>query len=535
MTAKQIMFDDEARRKIRAGVQKLAQAVKVTMGPTGRNVILEKSFGKPTVTKDGVTVAKDIELPDPFENMGAKLVHEVANKTATVAGDGTTTATLLAEVIYGEGLRALSVGANPMAIKRGIDRAVAAAVDALKAQARPVQGREDLKRVAYISSREEVVADVIADAFEKVGKDGVVTIEEGRGIATELKIVEGFQIDKGFQSAYFVTNPQEQTCTLEDPFILFHEKKISNIRDFLPVLEQVARVGRPLLVISEEVEGEALAALVLNRLRGILTCCAVKAPGFGDRRKEMLEDMAILTGGEVVSEEMGVKLEKVSIAQLGRAKKVIVEKESTTFVEGAGDARAVDARVKQVRLQIEQSTSDYDKDKLKERLAKLAGGVAIVRVGGATEPDMKERKMRVDDALHAARAALEEGVIAGGGIAYVHAIPAVEKLEAANEDQRAGARIIAKSLEASLRQIAKNAGHDGSTLVEDARASSGMNGLDARTGRWVDMWEAGIIDPLKVARTALENAASISGLMLTTQTAITEIKEQAEAVAGAVK
>jgi chaperonin GroEL len=529
------MFDDEARRKIRDGVQKLAKAVKVTMGPTGRNVMLQKSFGKPSVTKDGVTVAKDIELSDPFENMGAKLVHEVANKTATVAGDGTTTATLLAEWIFNEGLRALASGVNPMAVKRGIDRAVPAAIAELRKSARPVKGHEDLKRVAYISSREEEVADVIANAFEKVGKDGVVTIEEGRGIATELKIVEGFQIDKGFQSVYFVTNPESQTATFEDCLLLFHDKKISNLRDFVPVLEQVARVGKPLIVICEEVEGEALAALVLNRLRGILNVCAVKAPGFGDRRKDMLEDMALLTGGTVISEDVGLKLEKATLQHLGRARRVIVEKESTTIVEGQGEKSAIAARVKQVKTQVEQSTSDYDKDKLKERLAKLGGGVAIVRVGGATEPDMKERKMRVDDALHAARAALEEGVVAGGGVAYVHAIDAVLAQKADDADERAGIQIIAKALEAPLRQIARNAGHDGSTLLEDARAAKEAKGLDARTGKWVDMWEAGIIDPLKVARTALENAASVAGLMLTTQTVITDLKEKAEAIAGAVK
>ncbi len=532
---KQIMFDDEARRKILSGVQKLAKAVKVTMGPNGRNVILQKSFGKPTVTKDGVTVAKDIELPDPFENMGAKLVYEVANKTATVAGDGTTTATLFAEWILAEGMRALAAGVNPMAAKRGIDKAVQAAVAELKKSSRPVEGHDDLKRVAYISSREEGVADVIARAFEKVGKEGVVTIEEGRGIATELKIVDGFQFDKGWQSAYFVTSQPEQTCTLEDAFVLLHEKKISNVRDFLPILEQVARVGRPLVVISEDVEGEALAALVLNRLRGTLPCVAVKAPGFGDRRKDSLQDMALLTGGTVITDDLGLKLEKATIEHLGRAKKIIVEKENTTIVEGAGEKAAVEARVKQVKTMIEQSTSDYDKDKLRERLAKLAGGVAVIRVGGATEPDMKERKMRVDDALHAARAALEEGVVAGGGVAFIHAIPAVNNVHVDDADEKAGIQIIAKVLEAPLRQIARNAGHDGSTLVEDARHARAAKGLDARTGEWVDMWKAGIIDPFKVARTALESAASVAGLLLTTQTIVTELKERQEAVAGAVK
>jgi chaperonin GroEL len=532
----QLMFDDEARRKIRDGVAKLARAVKVTMGPTGRNVILQKSFGKPTVTKDGVTVAKDIELPDPFENMGAKLVHEVANKTATIAGDGTTTATLLAEAIYSEGLRALVAGVNPVAVKRGIDKAVMATVESLKKQTRPVEGREDVRRVAYISSREEEIATVIADAFEKVGKEGVITIEEGRGIATELEVVEGFQFDKGYISAYFVTSPQDMTCVLEEPVILLYEKKISNLRDFVPALEQAARAGRPLLVVAEDVEGEALAGMVVNKLRGVLPCCAVKAPGFGDRRKEMLQDMAILTGATVVSEDTGAKLEAVTSAWFGRARKVIVEKDACTIVEGAGDKRAVEARVKQVRTQIEQSTSDYDKEKLRERLAKLSGGVAEIRVGGATEPDMKERKMRVDDALHAARAALEEGVLPGGGVAFIHAIAALGQVEAADPDEKVGVSIVRKALEAPLRQICANAGYDGSVAVEDARASTGAKGLDARTGRWVDMWQAGIIDPTKVARSALQNAASIAGLMLTTQSLVTDLKEEAETeIAGAVK
>jgi chaperonin GroEL len=533
---KQLMFDAEARNKVREGVAKLARAVRVTMGPTGRNVILQKSFGKPTVTKDGVTVAKDIELSDPFENMGARLVQEVANKTATTAGDGTTTATVFADALYAEGLRALVAGVNPVAVKRGIDRAVSAAVEAIKAQSRPVEGREDVRRVAYISSREEEVANVIADAFEKVGKEGVITIEEGRGIQTELEVVEGFQFDKGYISAYFVTNPTEMTCVLEDPLILLHEKKISNLRDFLPAMEHAARAGRPLVVIAEDVEGEALAALVVNRLRGVLPCVAVKAPGFGDRRKDMLEDMAVLTGGRVISEDIGVKLEHVTAEFFGSARKVIVEKDATTIVEGKGDRRLVEARVKQVKTQIEQSTSDYDRDKLKERLAKLSGGVAEIRVGGATEPDMKERKMRVDDALHAARAALEEGVLPGGGVAFIHAIPALDAVKPEGHDERIGVEIVRKALEAPIRQICENAGFDGSVAVEDARRSSGAEGLDARTGKWVDMWKAGIIDPTKVARSALQNAASVAGLMLTTQTLVTDFKEEAETeIAGAVR
>ncbi len=533
---KQLMFDQEARNKIRDGVAKLARAVRVTMGPTGRNVVLQKSFGKPTVTKDGVTVAKEIELPDPFENMGAKLVHEVANKTATAAGDGTTTATVLAEAIYAEGLRALVAGVNPVAVKRGIDKAVAAAVEALKKQSRPVEGREDVRRVAFISSREEEVAKVIADAFDKVGKEGVITIEEGRGIQTELELVEGFQFDKGYISAYFVTNAAEMTCVLEDPFILFHEKKISNLRDFIPVLEHAARVGRPLVVVAEDVEGEALAGLVVNRLRGTLPCVAVKAPGFGDRRKDMLEDMAVLTGGKVVSEDVGVKLEHVGPEFFGQARKVIVDKDTTTIVEGRGARNAIDARIKQVKTQIEQSTSDYDRDKLKERLAKLMGGVAVIRAGGATEPDMKERKMRIDDALHAARAALEEGVLPGGGVAYIHAIRALDGVAADGPDERIGVDIVRRALEAPLRQICANAGYDGSVAAEDARAATEALGLDARTGQWGDMWKAGIIDPTKVARCALQNAASVAGLMLTTTTLVTDLKEDAETeVAGAVK
>lgn len=534
--AKQLMFDDEARRKIRDGVRKLARAVKVTMGPTGRNVILQKAFGKPTVTKDGVTVAKDIELQDPFENMGAKLVHEVANKTATTAGDGTTTATVFAEAIYTEGLRGLASGVNPIAVRRGVDKAVAAAVEALKKQTRPVEGREDVRRVAYISSREEEIANVIADAFEKVGKEGVITIEEGRGIATELDVVEGFQFDKGYISAYFVTNPPEMTCVLDDPLILLHEKKISNLRDFLPALEIAARQGKPLVVIAEDVEGEALAGLVVNKLRGVLPCVAVKAPGFGDRRKELLQDIAVLTGGQVISEDLGTKLESVTSEFFGSARKVIVEKETCTIVEGRGDKAAVAARVKQVRTQIEQSTSDYDKEKLRERLAKLSGGVAEIRVGGATEPDMKERKMRVDDALHAARAALEEGVLPGGGVAYIRAIPALADVKVEGPDERVGVGIVKKALESPLRQICRNAGYDGSVAVADASSAEGAKGLDARTGEWVDMWKAGIIDPTKVARSALQNAASVAGLMLTTQTLVTDLKEDAESeIAGAVK
>jgi chaperonin GroEL len=534
--AKQLMFDDEARRKIRDGVAKLARAVKVTMGPTGRNVILQKSFGKPVVTKDGVTVAKDIELEDPFENMGAKLVHEVANKTATTAGDGTTTATVFAEAIYAEGLKALVAGVNPVAVKRGLDKAVVAAIQALKSQSRPVEGREDVRRVAYISSREDEIANVIADAFEKVGKEGVITIEEGRGIATELEVVEGFQFDKGYISAYFVTSPQEMTCVLENPLILLHEKKISNLRDFLPALEVAARGGRPLVVIAEDVEGEALAGLVVNKLRGVLPCVAVKAPGFGDRRKEMLQDVAILTGAQVISEDVGLKLENVAEAHMGSARKVIVEKENCTIVEGAGDKGVVAARVKQVRTQIEQTTSEYDREKLRERLAKLAGGVAEIRVGGATEPDMKERKMRVDDALHAARAALEEGVLPGGGVAFIRAIPALDGAKPLGHDEEVGVGIIRRALESPLRQICSNAGYDGAVAVDDARHAEGAKGLDARSGAWVDMWKAGIIDPTKVARSALENAASVAGLMLTTKTLVTDLKEDAPvAVADAVK
>ncbi len=534
--AKQLMFDEEARRKLRDGVARLAKAVKVTLGATGRNVIIEKSFGKPTVTRDGVTVAKEVELKDPFENMGAKLVQEVASKTASVAGDGTTTATVLAEALLAGGLKHVGAGAHPARVKRGIDRAVASVVSSLKGLSREVKTKKEVASVGYISSREPSIGDLLAEAFEKVGKQGAITIEDGKGIATELEVVEGFQFDKGFISPYFVTDPVEMKCTLEDAYVLLHEKKIANLRDFLPILEQVARAAKPLLVVAEDIEGEALAALVLNRLRGILQVCAVKAPGFGDRRKETLQDMATLTGGSVVSEETGSKLESLTLDQLGRVKKAIVEKDRTTIMQGAGARPEVEARVKQVRLLVEQSTSDYDRDKLKERLAKLSGGVAVVKVGGATEAEMKERKMRVDDALHATRAALEEGIVPGGGVAFLAALPALAKLADETEgDERLGIRIVARALEAPLRQIALNAGYDGSLAVEEARQQQGHIGLDARTRRWVDMWEAGIVDPTKVARTALEKAASVSSLMLTTETLVTELKEEATAVAGSLK
>lgn len=531
--AKQLMFDEEARLKIRDGVAKLARAVKVTMGPVGRNVILDKSFGKPLATKDGVTVSKEIELPDPFENMGAKLVNEVATKTNSAVGDGTTTATVLAEAIYTQGLKALNSGGNPTALRRGIELAVDAAVEAIRGQSREVAGREDVYKVAFISSREAEVAEVVADAFEKVGKDGVITIEEGRGLETEVKIVDGFQFDKGYVSPYFVTKPEGMVCEYEDAMILLYEKKISNLRDFLPALEIAARGGRPLLIIAEDLEGEALAALVVNRLRGILKAVAVKAPGFGERRKATLQDMAVLTGATVISEETGLSLENVTPEHFGSAKKVVVEKEATTIIEGAGTAEAIKARQAQIGELTEQATSNYDRDKLKERLAKLQGGVAQIDVGGATEYDMKERKARVDDAVNSGRAALAEGVIPGGGLAYIRSLGAIEALELTG-DEGEGAKIVARALEAPLRQIASNAGAHGGVTVAEVKESEGAFGFDAKQGTFCDLWEAGVIDPTKVTRVALEKAASIAGLMLTTETMVTDREADTDLMVGAI-
>jgi chaperonin GroEL len=534
--AKQLVFKEEARAKIKEGVEKLARAVKVTLGPTGRNVILEKSFGNPTVTKDGVTVAKEIELADPFENMGAKLVNEVASKTSEVAGDGTTTATILAEAVFKEGLKCLAAGVNPMAMKRGIDRAVGAVVEDLKNLSREVSEKTEISQVGAISANnDKTIGDLLADAMDKVGKDGVITVEEGKGTETTLDLVEGLQFDKGFISPYFVNSPETMECILKDAYVLIHEKKISNLREFLPVLEKVAQTGKPLLVIAEDVEGEALAALVINRIRGVLQICAVKAPGFGERRKAMLEDIAILTGGKVVSEEVGIKLENLQLGDLGHARTVKVDKDTTTVVEGAGEIQVIEQRIAQIKTQIEQSTSDYDKEKLNERLAKLTGGVALIKVGAHTETEMKERKARVEDALHATRAAVEEGIIPGGGVALVRSIDKIEKLaEEVEGDESYGVRIIAKILGEPLKHIAVNSGEDGNVVLEDVRGMETSGGFDASTHQFVDMFEAGVIDPTKVTRCALQNASSIASLMLTTETLVTDLKEEEEAVEGAV-
>ena len=538
--AKQLLYSAQAREKIQKGVAQLAQAVKATLGPTGRNVILEKSYGGPTVTKDGVTVAKEIELPDPFENMGAKMVNEVASKTSNVAGDGTTTATVLAEAIYNEGLKAVAAGVNPMSLKRGIDRAVEVVVAELKKMSRKVKDKGEIAQVGTISANNDPeIGKLLADAMEKVGKDGVITVEEGKSLDTLLDVVEGMQFDKGYISPYFINNTASMEVQLEDAVILIHEKKISNLRELVPLLEQVAQSARPLLIVAEDVEGEALAALVVNRLRGVLQCCAVKAPGFGDRRKAMLEDLAVVTGGRMISEDLGLKLENLSLADLGKAKRIVVDKENTTVIEGAGKKSDIQARIAQIRNQIEQSTSDYDKEKLGERLAKLSGGVAVVKVGAATETAMKEKKARVEDALHATRAATEEGVVAGGGVALLRCAPKVRSAAKSieNEGERHGAEIVARALELPMATIGENSGVDGRVVVAQAVEMKGNVGFDANTGQFIDMVEAGIIDPTKVTRSALQNAASIAGLMLTTETMVTEIKEKddkKQAVQGAV-
>lgn len=522
--AKQLSFDEQSRSQLQAGVAKLARAVKVTLGPAGRNVILDKGFGKPLATRDGITVAKDVELATPLENVGAKLVREVATKTAAKAGDGTSTATVLTEAIYTEGLKALSVGMSPTALKRGIDRAVDAARTELTAQTREVRGRDDVERVAFISSRDEEIARAIATALESVGKEGVITIDEGRGHDTELELVEGFQFDKGFVSPYFMTDTTTLTCANEDVLVLLYDKKISTIRDIVPLLEQVTTTGKALLIVAEDVDGEALAGLVLNRLRGVLKVCAVKAPGFGDRRKAILEDMAILTGGQVISEDAGLSLEHVQLDQLGNASKVLVDKDTTTIVGGGGDKQVIEQRKAQVRTQIDNSTSDYDKGKLEERLAKLSGAVAVLRIGGATELEMKERKGRADDAVHSARAAVAEGVVPGGGVAFVKCAQAVEALldSTTDADEVAGIRAVRRALEAPMTVIAANAGWNADVAVADALTADEAMGLDARTGEWVNLWDSGILDPTKVSRSALENAASIASLMLTSHTVITE-------------
>jgi len=522
---KQLLFDDRARLKLQKGVQTLAQAVAVTMGPTGRNVIIDKSFGNPVVTKDGVTVSKEVELEDPFEHMGAKLVNEVASKTSDVAGDGTTTATVLARSIYEEGLRSLSLGANPTVVRKGVDKAVEAAIAFIESLAKPVSSKEEIAQVGSISANSDrAIGDLIADAMEKVGRDGVITVEEGKANKTTLELAEGMQFDKGYVSPYFVTNPEEMKAILEDCYILLHEKKISSLRDFVPLLEKVAQKGKPLLVVAEDVDGEALTALVVNKLRGVLQVCAVKAPGFGDRRKAMMGDMAVLTGGTLISEDLGIKLENVELSHLGRAKKVEVTKDDTTIIEGKGDPAHIKARVDQIRKQIEATESEYDREKFQERLAKLTGGVAIISVGAATEAEMKQTKARMEDALHATRAAVEEGILPGGGVALLRAIQAVSEVKAKG-DEKIGVAIVAKALESPIRQIANNCGLDGSVVADEVRNMDKNKGFDANTREYVDMYKAGIIDPAKVVKNALQNAASIAGLMLTTQVLVTRTDE----------
>jgi chaperonin GroEL len=532
MAAKQIVYSENSRQAILRGVNQLADAVKVTLGPKGRNVVLEKKFGGPTITKDGVTVAKEIELKDPLENMGAQMVREVASKTSDVAGDGTTTATILAQSIFKEGVKAVAAGANPMALKRGIEKAVDLVVEHVQKASKPVSG-EMIAQVGTISANGDTeIGETIAEAMKKVGKDGVITVEESKTMHTELQTVDGMQFDRGYLSPYFISDPDRMEAVLEDPYILIHEKKISNMKDLLPLLEQIARSGRPLLIIAEEVEGEALATLVVNKLRGTLNCCSVKAPGFGDRRKAMLEDIAILTGGKSIMEETGIKLEGVRLDDLGRAKRVTVDKDNTTIVDGAGQQKTIEGRIKQLRAQIEETTSDYDREKLQERLAKLAGGVAVIKVGAATETEMKEKKARVEDALHATRAAVEEGIVPGGGVALVRAAKALAELKF-DDDEQTGVNIIKRACEEPLRQIAANAGVEGAIVTAKVLASDDANyGLNAATGVYEDLVAAGVIDPTKVARTALQNASSISGLMLTTEAMVCEIPEKKPAPAG---
>ncbi len=522
-----LIFDEEARGAVLRGVEKLSKAVKVTLGPKGRNVILDKKWGSPTVTKDGVTVAKEIELEDKYENMGAQMVREVASKTSDVAGDGTTTATVLAEAVYRQGLKNVTAGASPIQIQRGIHRAVDEVVDALAKQSRKVKDRTEIAQVASISANGDTsIGDIIADAMDKVGKDGVITVEEAKALETTLDVVEGMQFDKGYLSPYFATDPQTLECSLEDAFVLINEKKISNMRDMLPLLEKVAQSGKPLLLIAEDVEGEALATLVVNNLRKTLKCCAVKAPGFGDRRKEMLKDIAILTGGRCISEDLGIKLENVTMNDLGRAKRVTVDKDNTTIVEGAGKKSDIQGRVAQIRNQIEETTSDYDREKLQERLAKLAGGVAVIKVGAATESEMKEKKARVEDALHATRAAVEEGIVAGGGVSLLRCQSNLEKLKIDNEDMQLGVEIVRRALEEPLRQLANNAGVEGSVVVQRVRDMKTGEGYNVLTDAYEDLIKAGVIDPTKVTRTALQNAASIAGLLLTTEALIAEKPEK---------
>ena len=532
MPAKQLLFDEAARQKILRGVELLSRAVKVTLGPKGRNVVIDKKFGSPTVTKDGVTVAKEVELPDPYENMGAQMVKEVASKTSDSAGDGTTTATVLAEGIYREGLKNVTAGANPVYLKRGIDKAVEAAVAELARVSKKVSDREEIRQVATVSANwDETIGDILADAMDKVGKDGTITVEEAKSIETTLDVVEGMQFDKGYLSPYFVTNAESQEVALEDAYVLIHEKKISNLQEMLPLLQTVAKSGKQLLIIAEEVEGEALAALVVNKIRGTLNVCAVKAPGFGDRRKAMLEDIAVLTGGKCITEDLGLKLENLTLADLGKAKRIVVDKENTTIVEGAGKSSDIQGRVKQLRRQIDETTSDYDREKLQERLAKLAGGIAVINVGAATEAEMKEKKARVEDALHATRAAVEEGIVAGGGVALLRTIKAIEALKLEG-DEAAGAQIVRRAIEHPIRALCANAGVDGGVVVKEVLSSKGNVGYNVATDKFEDLVKAGVVDPTKVTRTALQNAASIAGLLLTTECMITEIPEKKEAAGG---
>jgi len=541
--AKQLMFDETARTELRDGLRELADAVKITLGPTGRNVILQKSWGSPKITKDGVTVSKEIELPEPFKNMGAKMVNQVASKTSDVVGDGTTTSIVLAEAIYLEGLKHVAAGANPMAVQRGISKAAQVAIDFINKESRPIKGHDDIAKVAAISANNDSkVGQILADAFDKVGKEGVIEVEEGKGMENELEVVEGMQFDRGYISPYFMTNPETQEAIFEDVYILLHEKKISNVREIIPLLERIAQVARPLLIIAEDIEGEALAALVINRLQGVLRVCAVKAPGFGDRRKAMLADIGIVTGGQVITEDLGIKLENLELSQLGQAKKIVVDKDTTTIIEGAGKKKEITARCDQIRSQIEKTTSDYDREKLQERLAKLTGGVAVIKAGAATETEMKERKDLLDDALHATRAAVEEGIVPGGGVIFLRAISEVNKAKAkARGDERIGFDIVTRALKTPTAQIAYNSAEQGDVVVAQLleRLEKEKNlGYDANTGKFVDMVKAGIIDPAKVARTALQMAASVAGLMLTTHVLVTEYKEKEEEeqpIPGAVR
>src|ERR1700761_3463330 len=526
MAAKQLLFDETARQSLLRGVEKLSRAVKATLGPAGRNVVIDKKFGSPTITKDGVSVAKEIELEDPYENIGAQLVREVASKTSDIAGDGTTTATVLAEAIYREGLKNVTAGANPTVLRRGIDKAVAAIVEELQKISKKVKDKSEIQQVATVSANwDSTIGEIIADALDKVGKDGTVTVEEAKGIETSLDVVEGMQFDKGYLSPYFVTNPEDLEAVLENDYILIHEKKISSLKDLLPLLEKTAKSSRPLLIIAEEVEGEALATLVVNKLRGTIQVCAVKAPWFGDRRNAMLEDIAILTGGRLLSEDLGSKLENVGLDYLGRAKRIVVDKENTTIIEGEGKSSDIQGRVAQIRRQIEETTSDYDKEKLQERLAKLAGGVAVINVGAATETALKEKKARVEDALHATRAAVEEGIVPGGGVALIRAQKVLEKLELTG-DELIGANIIRRAIEQPLRTLVDNAGGEGSVVVNEVKGRKGNEGYNVATGEYVDLIKAGVVDPTKVTRSALQNAASISGLLLTTECVVTELPEK---------